>query len=543
MKRALALVLALGMALSMFAACGSGNGGANGGVIANELVYNLSSEPQDLCSITTAEGYSMTAIYMMVDGLLRRDENANPIPGIAQEWTFDEDTLTYTFNLRNDALWNNGEPVTAHDFVFAWRMLADSTTGADYGYQSYIIKNGRAVFEGDLPKEELGVRAVDDYTLEVQLEQPCGYALFMFTFCCFFPVNENIYTEYGDLYATEAQYIGTNGMYNITEWAHEDHMTFERNENYYDAQSVAVDKITFVMISDTNAATNAFKVGEIDILPQVAAEQAAALTAEGYRVAQYNNNSARFITFNMGSEIFSNENIRRAFAYGFSREDLTGAVLADGSMPAYSFCPEIFEGYEDTFIVEAGAPFFDDANIATATDYLELGMQELGITREDFAGISIIVDENSIYQKVVAYLLEQWKINLGVEITAEVMPKKSRIERMYDEHSFDIGYTTWGPDYNDPNTFLDMLMTDGDNNGWDYSNAQYDELLALAAAETDVETRMAYLAECEQIVSGQCLAAPMYFECANYVVSDQVVNYVPVGWGMPLRYTSVAIGE
>ncbi len=544
MKKTLALLMAFGLALGMFAGCGGGGASSSStsATVTNELVYNLSSEPQDMSTITTAEGYSMTAIYMVVDGLLRRDEQANPIPGIAESWIYNEDTCTYTFTLRQDATWNNGTPVTAHDFVFAWRKLADATTGADYGYQVFMLKNGRAVFNGEMAPEELGVKAVDDYTLEVTLEQPCGYALFMFTFSCFFPVNEAMYNEYGDLYATDAQYLGTNGMYTLSEWVHEDHMTFVKNENYYDADSVTVDKVTFTMISDFNAAATAFRVGEIDILPQVAAEQAAQLSGEGFNVKNYNNNSARYVLFNMDSEIFSNVNIRKAFAMAFNREDLAAAVLNDGSSAAYSFCPEIFKGVEDTFIVEAGAPFFSDDDIAEAATYLETGMEELGITRDDFAGVTIIVDENPIYQKVVAYLLEQWKINLGIEITAEIMPKKSRLERMYNEGTFEIAYATWGPDYNDPNTFLDMLITESENNAWNYSSEHYDDLIAMAAAESDPALRMAYLIECEQIVCNDALVAPMYFECANYAMSDKVVNYAPIGWGTPLRYTSVNAG-
>ncbi|MDL2215484.1 peptide ABC transporter substrate-binding protein [Ruminococcaceae bacterium OttesenSCG-928-N02] len=540
MKKTLALILALGMALSMFAACGGNAGSSSGdGAGANALVYNLGSEPTDLSTITSTEGYSFNAVYMMVDGLLSLDEQAVPVPALAQEWEYDEQTLTYTFHLREDATWNNGEAVTAHDFVFAWRTIVTPETAADYAYLLYMIKNGAAVFEGGMPAEELGVQAIDDYTLEVQLEQPCGYALFMFTFPTFFPINESMYTEFGDLYATDVQYMAMNGRYLMTEWVHEDHITFEANPAYYAPETVGVEKITFVMISDSNAAANAFRAGEIDILPQIAGEIVPVLAAEGHNVNNYNNNSARYLAFNQEG-VFGNENIRRAFAYAYSRADLANVVLADGSIPAYSFCSEVFMGYEDTFIVEAGAPFFDDANVAQAVDYLELGMEELGITRDDFAGITIIVDENSIYQKVVAYLLEQWKINLGVEITAEVMPKKSRLERQKNR-DFDIAYATWGPDYNDPNTYLELgRSTVLSGNNWNYNNPHYDELLALAAAESDVQQRMAYLAECELIMSGDCVVSPMYFECANYAISPKVANYVPSGFNIPLRYIGLA---
>ncbi|MDL2215483.1 peptide ABC transporter substrate-binding protein [Ruminococcaceae bacterium OttesenSCG-928-N02] len=535
MKKIVALMMAMMMATVCFTACGEG-GTSNGGA-ANSVVYNLIYEPQDLNTATTADGASFTVMHYMVEGLLRRDENANPIPGIAESWEYDEENITYTFHLRTDAYWENGEPVTAHDFVFAWRQLCKPGSTSNSANQGYIIKNAVAYNNDEVGEEEFGVHAIDDYTLEVQLENPCGYALFQFTSTYFAPINQAFYESCGDNYATDKEYLMANGPFVMSEWVHEDRIIMVANPDYYEAGRIAVEEITFVMIGDTNAALNSFLAGEIDVLPQLSAEQVTQLQENGREVGHYNNNAARFIIFNMQNEYFANENIRRAFSTAIDRATLTNVVLGDGSEAAYSYCPGVFRGVSGSFIEEAGAPFFTD-NPGEAAAYLEAGLAEIGKTREDMqaAGLSIVLDENSIYQKVVAYLLEQWKTELGIEIVASVMPKKSRIEKVYTNHDFDLAYGTWGPDYNDPNTNLETFVSTGALNGGQFASARYDECIAAAASEANLEQRMEYLIECEQILMNEVVVAPMYFECANYIVSDRVHNYNPVNWSFALEF-------
>lgn len=542
MKKVFAFIMAAAMALACFAGCGEeGASSSSSGSGANSLVYNLQNEPQDMNSATSADGASFTVTHYMIEGLMRRDEGANPIPGIAKSYEYDEETLTYTFTLRENAAWENGTPVTAHDFVFAWRLLCAPDSTSTSTNQGYIIKNAQAYNNGQCAAEDFGARAIDDYTLEVQLESPCGYALFQFSATYFSPINQEFYESCGDKYGTDKEYLMANGAFKMTEWAHEDHITLTANESYYEPGRIALDEITFVMISETNAALNSFQAGEVDVLPQLSAEQVTQLEEKGQEVGHYNNNGVRFIIFNMENEYFANENIRRAFSLAIDRSVLAGVVLNDGSEPAYSYCPPVFKGVEKSFIEEAGAPFYTDDTSAAAA-YLDAGLAEIGKTREDMnaAGIKITLDENSIYQKVVAYLMEQWKTELGVEIGASVMPKKSRIEAVYTNHDFDMAYGTWGPDYNDPNTNLEAYVTGYGLNGGLYSNARFDECIAAAAKEPNLEKRMAYLIEAEQLLVGDVAVAPMYFECSNYIVSSRVQNYKPVNWSFALEYVTIA---
>ncbi len=548
MKRIITGIVALAMAASCFAACGGGGAGSTGTAHpypgtpgAGSLVYNLIYEPQDMNTATSADGASFIVNHYLIQGLVTRDANANPVPAIASSWVYDEENITYTFTLRQDATWENGQPVTAHDFVFAWRLLCNPGSTSNSASQGFIIKNGRAYNSGTATEEDFGVKAVDDYTLEVQLENPCGYALFQFTAPYFNPINQAFYESCGANYATEREYIMANGPYKMTEWVHENHITVEKNEGYYGESSAGVDKITFVMIGDTNAALNAYKAGEIDILPQLSAEQVSQLQGEGIEVGHYNNNAARFILFNTANEYFANENIRKAFSYAFDRSVLVANVLGDGSEAAYSYCPAVFKGVEESFIKEAGAPFFTD-DTAAAAAYLEQGLAELGKTKEEMqaSGISIVVDENSVYQRVVAYLLEQWKTELGIEVTANVMPKKSRIEAVYTNHDFVMAYGTWGPDYNDPNTNLEMFETGHGLNGGQFTSEEFDTNLQAAAKEANLAQRMAYLINCEKVLMEQAAIAPMYFECTNYIVSGKVQNYNPVNWNFPMDFASIA---
>ena len=273
MKKLAALLLAATMTVSL-AACGGGDkeqgstASYPGTKDENMVTVDLRAEPPELNSLLTTDVASGDILRMTMAGLTKLDQNDQPQPDLAESWEISEDKTTYTLKLRQDAKWTNGEPVTANDFVYAWRLVCSQETASPYGFIVFDnLVNGNEVFSGELAPEELGVKALDDYTLEVKFENPIPYALHLFSFSTYYPVNQKAYEEIGAAaYAKDADKIVTNGAYVIEDWVHDDHVTLAKNPDYYNADDIAIEKVKYLMMKDTNTRMNAFKAGEVDAI-------------------------------------------------------------------------------------------------------------------------------------------------------------------------------------------------------------------------------------------------------------------------------------
>ena len=561
LRKILALVLALLMGLSLVACGGDtttteeSTGGDTeattttsmypGTAAEGEITVDLGSEPEDLNTITETYSYCYTLTRHYMENLLMLDENDNPAPAVAKEMpTISEDGLTYTFYLREDMTWTNGEPVTAHDFIFGWSQLINPDIASSYAYFGYdLFKNGKAYYDGECTLDEVGFKALDDYTIEVTLENPTAYATYMFTFGNFAPVNEKFYNEVGaENYMTEAQYFCTNGAYTVSEWVHESKFVVEKNPNYYRADEVTLDKINFVMLTTSDAKFNSFKAGEVDYISLTGAN-AKSLREEGYTVYSVNDNAEFHINFNCEDEYLSNVNLRKAFDLAYGRQQFIDAILQNDSMPAVSFTAPGVNGYDGTSFAAAVEDKFGKLNAAEAQvdlakQYLDTALTELGVTVEDIsAHLTINCGDSDTAIAQAAFLQEQFRTNLGIEVSVKSMTTKAQAaERSAGNYDMDI--SGWGPDYNDPMTFLDLWVTNGGNNNTNWSNERYDELIALAQKETDMEKRQEYFLECEQILSENVPVSNLYWRVANYTVSEKLASgYVVSSWQDDFRFT------
>ncbi len=487
----------------------------------NAITVNITSEPPQLFTVTTTDTTSFSVIRHVMENLVMLDENDQVIPGVAKDWKVSDDQLTYTFNLRDDMKWSNGEPVTAHDFVFAWKSLLTPSFAADYSYFGFVFKNGQAYNEGQVGEEELGFKALSDYQLEVTLENPTAYFLSQLSFGVFAPLNEKAYNEYGDAYGTDADKIVTNGPFKIASWEHENNLVLEKNPDFYDADKISLEKITFVMINDSNAALNAFKAGEIDVMKSVTGDQAALMKGENYPVLNYDDGSTWYLEFNTTDKYLSNKNLRLALAYAIDRQAFIDSIVKNDSKPAVSFTAPALNGLNDKFANEVGpiAPTYDPAK---AKEYYDKALAELGVDKVDLTMISDDTDSAVLY---AAFVQEQLKTTLGIELAIESMPFKSRIERMSNK-DFSIVFAGWGPDYNDPMTFLDMYETGNGNNHTSYSNKAYDELLDKVRKELDPATRFGYLTELEKTLMTDIPIAPIYWRSIDYIISGKIESGV-----------------
>ncbi|WP_373562370.1 peptide ABC transporter substrate-binding protein [Halobacillus litoralis] len=445
------------------------------------------------------------------EGLYRLDENSQLVNGMAESSEVSEDGLTWTFNLR-DAEWSNGDPVTAHDFVYAWRRAVDPEVGSEYGpyFLGGIIKNATEISNGEASLEDLGAKAVDDKTLEVELEKPVPYFESMTVFITFMPLNQEYVEEQGDKFATEAEYTISNGPFEMTEWSHGEGWSIEKSDSYWDKDTVQLETINAKVVKEVSTGVNLYESGEIDQTE---------LNAEF--VDQYRTNEAfnvvekpylYFFKFNQeNNEALANVNVRKAISYGIDRQGLVDVILNDGSVPAEGYVPSNFVSMPDSEedFREAQGPLVE-SNVEKAKEHWSKALEELGT---DSVEIELLGDDTGTSKDALAYYQNQLEENLdGLTIKLLEVPFKERVRR--DNNSeFEIEAATWGPDYVDPNTYLNMYLTDGQNNNMAYSSEEYDSLIDKANSEyaQDPAKRFETFLEAEKLLLEEDQAvAPIY---------------------------------
>lgn len=481
------------------------------------ITVNLGTEPPQMFTITTTDTSSFSVIRHVIENLVMLDENDQVIPGVAKDWKISDDGLVYTFNLRDDMKWSNGEPVTANDFVFAWTSLLTPEFAAPYSYFGYMFKNGLEYNTGKVGKEELGFKAISDYELEVTLVNPTPYFLSTLAFGVLAPLNEKAYNEFGETYGTDADKMVYNGAFTMTSWEHENNIVLEKNPDYYGANDIELEKITMVMITDTNAALSSFQAGELDMTLNINGDQANLMKAEEYPVITYDDGSTFYLEFNLKDKYLANANLRKALTYAVDKQAFIDSIIKNSSKPAVSYTAPSLQGLNKSFAEEVGA-LVPTLDVAKAKEFYDAALKELGVDKVE---LSMISDDTDTAVNISAFVQEQLKVNLGIDIEVETMPFKSRIERMNNK-DFSIVFAGWGPDYNDPMTYLDMFETGNGNNHTSYSNPAYDELLAKVRKEVDQATRMGYLMELENMLMEDQPIGPVYWRARDYIISGKI---------------------
>ncbi|WP_371860323.1 peptide ABC transporter substrate-binding protein [Halobacillus faecis] len=445
------------------------------------------------------------------EGLYRLDENSQLVDGMAESSEVSEDGLTWTFKLR-DAEWSNGDPVTAHDFVYAWRRAVDPEVGSEYGpyFLGGIIKNAQAISDGEAELEDLGATAEDDKTLVVELEKPVPYFKSMTVFITFMPLNQAYVEEQGDKFATEAEYTISNGPFQMTEWNHGEGWTVEKNDTYWDAETVQLETINAKVIKEVSTGVNLYDTGEIDQTELNAEFVDQYRTSDAFNVAE--KPYLYFFKFNQeNNEALANVDIRKAISYAIDRQSLVDVILNDGSVPAEGYVPSNFVSMpnSDQDFREAQGPLVE-YNVEKAKEHWQKGLEALGT---DSVEIELLGDDTGTSKDVLAYYKNQLEENLeGVTINLMEVPFKERVRRD-NEGEFEMEAATWGPDYVDPNTYLNMYLTDGQNNNMGYSSEEYDALIKKANDEyaQEPEKRFETFLEAEKLLLEEDQAvAPIY---------------------------------
>lgn len=491
---------------------------------AKTISLNAGMEPTGLNTLTSTYSIEFALFKHMYENLVTLDDDDNTAPGAAESWDYDEDTLTYTFHLRKDGVWTNGDPVTAKDFEFAWSQALNPDVASDYAYFLYFIKNAEKYFNGEVAWDEVGVKVVDDYTLEVTMEQPTPYALFLFSFGTLAPINQRFYEAVGaDLYSTEAQYFCTNGPFALTEWSHNDKIVMQKNDAWHGAADVEVEEIDWKIITDANAALSSFLAGDLDMVGLGTGELIKQAEAAGATIQSYTDGTSFYIYFNNNDQYLSNVNLRRALFNAIDEQKEIDTVWQNDNEPMTSFtAPGVSATDGTSFAGKVGELYAPSRDQEKAKEYLATALSELGCTVDELsAHLSIDCGDSATSIAEASFYQEQWRQVLGIEVTVNSMITKQGSQNR-KTGNYVMSITGWGPDYNDPNTFLDMWVTDGGNNQTGFSNERYDELIDLAAKETDLEKRESYFIECEQIIADQLPIGPAYWRAPSYACSDKI---------------------
>lgn len=491
---------------------------------AKTISLNAVMEPTGLNTLTSTYAIEFSLFKHMYENLVTLDDDDNTVPGAAESWDYDEDTLTYTFHLRKDGVWTNGDPVTAKDFEFAWSQALNPDVASDYAYFLYFIKNAEKYFNGEVAWDEVGVKVVDDYTLEVTMEQPTPYALFLFSFGTLAPINQRFYEAVGaDLYSTEAQYFCTNGPFALTEWSHNDKIVMQKNDAWHGAADVEVEEIDWKIITDANAALSSFLAGDLDMVGLGTGELIKQAEAAGATIQSYTDGTSFYIYFNNNDQYLSNVNLRRALFNAIDEQKEIDTVWQNDNEPMTSFtAPGVSATDGTSFAGKVGELYAPSRDQEKAKEYLATALSELGCTVDELsAHLSIDCGDSATSIAEASFYQEQWRQVLGIEVTVNSMITKQGSQNR-KTGNYVMSITGWGPDYNDPNTFLDLWVTDGGNNQTGFSNERYDELIDLAAKETDLEKRESYFIECEQIIADQLPIGPAFWRAPSYACSDKI---------------------
>lgn len=505
-------------------------------------ILNLTelSEIPSMDASLASDSASSTALNNTMEGLYRIGKDQKRVPGIAEDVQKLDDGKKYIFKLRKDAKWSNGEPVTAKDFVYSWKRAVNPDTKATYSYIMFDIKNAEKIHKKELPADQLGVKAIDDYTLEVELDNPVPYFVDLTVYPVFYPLNENFVKAQGDKFGLEANTTLYNGPFVMSDWKHEQSFQFKKNPSYWDNKTVKIEEINFNIVKNTSTDVNLYETNSID---------RAALSSEFVDKFRQNPEfhtrkeaGVAYLRFNQSNQYLSNQNLRKAISMSFDRDNIAKVILNNGAIGAYGFVGKDFaEGpNKKDFRAENGK--LVETNPKEAKKLWETAKKELGTDKIELEFLNF---DNEDAKKVGEFLKGEMEKNLpglSIKIKQQPFAQKNKLE---DSQQYDIAFGIWGPDFPDPISYLDMFVTNGSQNKTGYSNQKYDELILKAKTDTkDLQARWNNLLEVEKmLIKEDAVITPIFQKGSAYVVKGAVKDIIPINYGGKLTYKWASVEQ
>ncbi|QIW15572.1 oligopeptide ABC transporter substrate-binding protein OppA [Pasteurellaceae bacterium RH1A] len=512
----IAASLALGLSFSAFAAKVP-----EGTVLAEkqEVIINNGAEPQSF-DPHKAEGAPEAKITLQLfEGLVTKDSDGNPEPGVAERWENTPDFKTWTFHLRKDAKWSNGEPVTAHDFVYTWQRLANPMTASPYAsYLNYLqVENAQDIIEGKKKPEELGVKALDDHTFVVQLSNPMPYAVSLTVHPVLSPLNKNVLEKFGDAWVKES-FVG-NGAYTLAQHVINEKIVFERNPMYWNDKETVINRATFLAIVNPTTDVSRYRANDVHITNYaIPPEQFPKLKAEiPDEVFTARTLATYFYEFNHTKPPFNDVRLRKALNLALDRNIITDKVLGQGQTPTYVFTPD--------YIQEGGKiqqPDYAKLDQKARNEEAIKLLQEAGFSKSNPLKFSLLYNTNESHKKIAIAAASIWKANTGglVEVKLENQEWKTYLESRRNKN-YELARAGWTGDYNQASTFANTFLSTSSNNTAYYASKEYDEAIASSYSD-DVNVREAAYAKAEEILAKDSAVLPIY----NYVNPRLVKPFV-----------------
>lgn len=440
----------------------------------------------------------------LFEGLYNEDGDGNLTPGVALDHTMSDDGLTYTFNLRDDAKWSNGKPVTAQDFVYSWRRLADPATASEYAWYMELmqVENAAEIIAGEKPIEELGVKAIDDHTLEVKIITPLPYFPQMLVHGSTFPILQSVVEEYGDNWTQAGNLVG-NGAYNLTEHQLGERVVMTKNDTYWDAENTVIDTLTALTINDNNQALTRYLAGELDRV-QIPAGQYPRLKEEYPDQAVSTPYNCSYIYMlnvgDKGPEALKDKRVRQAMAYAIDRDVIVDRILQGGQKPAYNWTHWAIADFERPEI-----PYADEMDQPQRIEAAKKLMEEAGYGADNPLTLRLQYNTSDDHKKIAIAASQMLKA-IGVNAELDNYEWKIHTDRMQNQ-DFDMARYAWCGDYNEASTYLDLMTSYSGHNNGEWFNDQYDKIMADSKTAEDPQP---LYKEAEALLAEEMPIIPIY---------------------------------
>lgn len=495
----------------------------------------LGAEPKTLDPSTATGAYASDLLGATSEGLVGSvaDEKGveKVVPAGATSWTISDDGLTYTFNLRKEAKWEDGKPVVAQDYYYGITRTIDPNTGSTYAFILYPIKNAEKFNNGEVGIDEVGVKVLDDYTLEIKLENPTSYFIDIPYFHVMYPQRKDIVEKYGEKYGSEANQLLSNGPYILKEWIHQNKAVLVKNNNFWDKDSYKLEKIIFQIVRDENSRMNLLASGQVDLGFVDKPEWIKQFVDSGdFNVIKRYDLSTNYSIFNSKSRYLKNKKIRKAFSAAIDRDEINRVMFNGKFDVAYGWVSKGIQIGPDEYRTLVPGPLkklLDETPDPKAL--LIEGLKELGEDPDPAnMTVSYLASGTDSWARKYSELLQQMlKTKLGINLKAEFV-EWPVYQKRNKELDYEIGGQAWAADYNDPNTFLDLWISNSNIVAIGWGSPEYDELIAKAAKTVDNKERLEYFKRAEEILIYEDAAiAPTLYKRKDNYIRKYVKNYNP----------------
>lgn len=489
---------------------------------AKEVYWSAGAEPVSLDPTKQVDGSSASWLGHIYEGLLTYNQSGNIVPATAERWTVSDDKKRWTFYLRSSAKWQDGKPVRAQDFEFAFRRLVDPGYASIYAFiaETAGIRNAGKIIAKQLPKEALGVKSIDERTFEVELEHPVAFFAALMAFQSFFPIRADLVEKFGANFAIDPASVIGNGPFRLVQWRKDDSIRIEKADTYWNAASIKLNAIESPsLIKDAQADYNNFQTGGIDYLIARSPEVVHQAQAAGFKVQAYDSGCVFFLSLNSkAGRVFADRELRLAVQAGINRSEFVNKIVAvPGNKPIYPFVPSYMPGAKPGSGFRSELPVsWKDHDSQAAALHLANYLKNSGQSK--VPSFTLLSGDSSQTKKFAEYWQNSLAKILKTDVRIETLPGKAAAQRQRDLQ-YDSSITGWCPDYLDAMTFMDFHTSTNDNNFTGWSNKRYDELIAQSFVEGDPLRRMRLFAEAEGIYLSEAPSVPFYQAGGTYFVT------------------------